>query len=102
MNAPSPSTPPLTIQSTVFMALQVNEDTRPIIEALTRDNPEAVVNRYPGMVKVDAPLRLVLKRATVEELIGSDWDLQSFNLNLISLSGNVDETDDELVLEWNR
>jgi phenol hydroxylase P2 protein len=54
------------------------------------------------MVKVDAPLRLVLKRATVEELIGSDWDLQSFNLNLISLSGNVDETDDELVLQWNR
>ena len=90
------------IQSTVFIALQANEDTRPIVEALTRDNPHAVVHHYPAMVKIDAPMRLVLKRATVEDIVGMDWDLQLFNLNLISLSGNVDETDDELVLEWKR
>ena len=91
-----------TIQSTVFLALQINEDTRPIIEAIERDNPQAVVNRYPAMVKIDAPLRMVLKRSTVEDIVGCPWDLQSFNLNLISLSGNVDETEDELVLQWNR
>lgn len=90
------------IQSTVFIALQTNEETRPIVEAIVQDNPEAVVHQYPAMVKIDVPHRLVLKRATVEEIIGTDWDLQSFNLNLISLSGNVDETEDELVLQWNR
>jgi phenol/toluene 2-monooxygenase (NADH) P2/A2 len=90
------------VQSTVFIALQANDDTRPIVEAITKDNPQATVHRYPAMVKIDAPMRLVLKRATVEEIMGRDWDLQEFNLNLISLSGNVDETDEELVLEWKR
>ena len=88
------------VQSTVFLALQDNEDTRPIIEAIERDNPHAVVNRYPAMVKIDAPGRLVLRRSTVEEIIGVDFDLQSFQVNLISLSGNIDESEDELILEW--
>ena len=96
MNAPAAPQ----IESTVFIALQANDETRPIIEALMRDNPPAVMHRYPAMVKVDAPRRLVLRRESVEEMLGMPWDLQLFNLNLISLSGNVDETDDELVLEW--
>ncbi len=90
------------VQSTVFLALQTNEETRPIIEAIERDNPHAIVNRYPAMVKIDAPGRLVLRRSTVEEIIGVDFDLQSFHVNLISLSGNIDETEDELVLEWKK
>ena len=89
-------------KSTVFLALQTNEETRPIIEAIEADNPQAVVNRYPAMVKIDAPGRLVLKRATIEGLTGMDFDLQSFHVNLISLSGNIDETDDELILEWKK
>ena len=88
------------IKSNVFLALQVNEETRSLIEAIERDNPLAVVNRFPAMVKIDAPGRLVVRRETVEEITGMKWDLQSFHVNLVSLSGNVDETEDELVLEW--
>ena len=88
------------VKSTVFLALQTNDETRPIIEAIERDNPHAVVTRSPAMVKIDAPGRLVLRRETVEEITGMDFDLQSFHVNLISLSGNFDETEDELVLEW--
>lgn len=88
------------VKSTVFLALQTNEETRPIIEAIVADNPHAMVNRMPAMVKIDAPGRLVLKRQTIEDITGMDFDLQSFHVNLISLSGNVDETEDELVLEW--
>lgn len=87
-------------KSTVFLALQANEETRPVIEALERDNPNAIINRMPGMVKVDCPGRLVLKRETVEEITGMDFEIQSFHINLISLSGHIDETEDELVLEW--
>jgi len=89
-------------ESIVFLALQTNEETRPIIEAIERDNPHAVVHRMPAMVKIDAPWRLVLRRSTVEDIMGVEFDLQSFHVNLISLSGNVDETEDELVLEWKR
>ena len=94
------STPKPNLQSTVFLALQVNDETRPIIEAIERDNPSAVVHRMPAMVKIDAPGRLVLKRETVEEITGMDFELQSFHINLISLSGHIDETEDELSLEW--
>jgi phenol hydroxylase P2 protein len=40
--------------STVFIALQTNEDTRSIIEAILADNPHAVANEQPAMVKIDA------------------------------------------------
>lgn len=89
-----------TTQSAVFIAFQANDDTRPIIEAIEADNPHASVVRYPAMVKIDAPGRLVVRRETIEELIGRDYDLRELQINLISLSGNIDESDDEFVLEW--
>jgi phenol hydroxylase P2 protein len=82
----------------VFIALQNNEEARPIIEAILEDNPDAIANYTPGMVKIDCEGRLVVKRETVEEKIGRDFDLQEMHINLISLSGNVDEEEDEFVL----
>lgn len=86
----------------VFIALQNIPDAQPIIEAIVEDNPEAVVNETPGMVKIDCPGRLVVKRETVEEKIGRAFDLQELHINLISLGGNVDEDDDEFVIAWGR
>jgi phenol hydroxylase P2 protein len=43
----------------VFIAFQTNDDSRPIIEAIEADNPHAVVNAFPAMVKIDAVGRLV-------------------------------------------
>jgi phenol hydroxylase P2 protein len=82
----------------VFIALQNNEEARPIIEAILDDNPDAVANYSPGMVKIDCEGRLVVKRESIEERVGRDFDLQEIHINLISLSGNVDEEEDELVL----
>jgi phenol/toluene 2-monooxygenase (NADH) P2/A2 len=87
--------------STVFIAFQANEETRPIIEAILIDNPQAESEDQPAMVKVSAPDRLVINRATVEEQIGRDYDLQELHINLITLSGHVDEDDDCLTLSWN-
>lgn len=87
--------------STVFIALQANEDTRPIIEAIEIDNPKAVVHRQPAMVKIDAPDHLVVRRETIETQLGREYDLQELQINLITLSGNVDEDEDTLTLTWN-
>jgi phenol/toluene 2-monooxygenase (NADH) P2/A2 len=84
----------------VFIALQANDDMRPVIDAIETDNPHATVHRYPAMVKIDAPGRLEIKRATVEDLIGRSWDPQELQLGLISLAGNIDETEDSFVLAW--
>ena len=85
----------------VFIALQNNPDAQPIIEAIVEDNEHAILNETPGMIKIDCPKRLVIKRETVEKKLGREFDLQDIHLTLISLSGNLDEDEDELVLQWN-
>ena len=90
-----------TTDNLVFIAFQSNDETRPVIEAIEADNPTAVVNRMPAMVKIDVPGRLVVRRETIEECIGREYDLRELQINLISLSGNIDESDDEFVLYWN-
>lgn len=88
--------------SKVFIALQANEDSRCIVDAIVDDNPEAIVNRQPAMVKIDVPGRLVIRRASIEQRLGRDFDLQEVQIHLISLSGHVDETEDEMTLSWDR
>lgn len=87
--------------SNAFIAFQKNEESRCIVEAILEDNPGAVVTDQPAMVKVDVPNRLVIKRSTVEEKMGRDFDLQELQLHLITISGHLDETDDEFTLSWN-
>lgn len=84
----------------VFIALQINDETRSIIEAIAADNSHATVHHYPAMVKIDAPGRLEINRGTIEELIGRSWDIQELQLNLISLGGNIEETEDQFLLAW--
>lgn len=84
----------------VFIALQRNEETRPIIDAIVADNPGAELDEQPAMVKINVPGRLVVRRATVEQEIGRDFDLQELHVNLITLTGHIDESDDEFVLSW--
>ena len=86
--------------SNVFIALQANEDSRPIVDAILADNPGAVLNEQPAMVKIDVPGRMTIRRSSVEARIGREFDLQEMQVNLISLSGHVDETDEEFTLSW--
>ncbi|KXB29834.1 MULTISPECIES: MmoB/DmpM family protein [Dechloromonas] len=87
--------------SNAFIAFQKNDDSRCIIEAILDDNPGAMVDDQPSMVKIDVPNRLVIKRETVTEKMGREFDLQELQLHLITISGNLDETDDEFTLTWN-
>lgn len=87
--------------SNAFIALQKNDDSRCIVEAIIDDNPGALIDDQPSMVKIDVPNRLVIKRETVEEKMGRAFDLQELQLHLITISGHLDETDDEFTLSWN-
>jgi phenol hydroxylase P2 protein len=84
----------------VFIAFQNNADAQPLINAILSDNPAAVLSESPGMVKIDCPARLVVRRASIEAQLGRDFDLQEIHLNLISIGGNLDEDDDQFVLSW--
>jgi phenol/toluene 2-monooxygenase (NADH) P2/A2 len=86
--------------SNVFIAFQHNEESRPVIDAIVADNPNAVVVHSPGLVKIDAPNRLTIRRDTIEEQTGRPYDLQQIHVNLVTLSGHIDEDDDQLTLSW--
>lgn len=87
--------------SNVFIVLQSNEDTRPIVEAIEADNPRARVSRQPAMVRIEAPEELVIRRVTIEEQVGGAFDLQSIHVNLVTLGGHVSEDEEQLTLSWN-
>ena len=88
--------------SVVFIALQANDTSRPIVNAIMADNPHAQLEEQPALVKINAEGHLVIKRETVEAEIGREFDLQELHLSLITLAGNIDETDDEFTLSWGR
>ncbi len=87
--------------SKVYIALQDNDESRYIVEAIEEDNPEATIIHMPAMIRIEMEGRLTVNRETVEEKMGRDWDVQELHLNLITLGGNVDEDDDSLSLHWN-
>lgn len=86
--------------SNVFIAFQANEDSRPIVDAILADNPHASAAYSPGLVKIDAPDSLTINRATIEAHTGSSFDLQQIQINLVTLSGHIDEDEDHFTLSW--
>ena len=87
--------------SKVFLALQDNDDARPIVDAILQDNPAAVVDQQPAMVRITAEGRLVVNRDTVREIKDDpDWEPQDIQLVLISFGGNLDEDDDHFTIFW--
>ncbi len=86
--------------SNVFIAFPSNEESRPLVEAILADNPAAQAVHSPGLVKIDAPNRLTIRRQTIEEITGRPFDLQQLHVNLLTLSGHIDEDDDQFSLSW--
>ncbi|HLN24888.1 MAG TPA: MmoB/DmpM family protein [Patescibacteria group bacterium] len=84
----------------VSITLQNTDDARPIIAAITEDNPGLVIHSYPGIVKIDREGSLTVKRSSVEERLGRDWDPQEIHLSIVSMAGNLDEEDDYFNLSW--
>lgn len=86
----------------VSLTLHATGDTRPLLEAIRHDNPDATVRSMPSIVKIDCPDRLVVNVASVSDRLGRPWDPQELHLSLISLSGYIDQDDDHFEISWNR
>jgi len=86
--------------SKAYLALQDNEESHYIVEAIEQDNPTATVIYQPAMIRIENERKLVVKRETVEDKMGRDWEIQALHVNLITLGGNVDEDDDQFSLTW--
>lgn len=87
----------------VSVDLQENEDNRAVIEAIEADNEDLTITHFPGLVKLQAPGRLVIKRESVEERLGRTWETHEFQMAIITLAGNISEWDeDQIVLSWGK
>ena len=87
--------------SKVYLASQDNDTSRYIVEAIEQDNPEATIQYLPAMIRIESDGELIILAQTVAEKLGQDWDIQSLQLNMITLGGNVEEDDDSFKLKWN-
>ncbi|RLA62392.1 MAG: monooxygenase, partial [Gammaproteobacteria bacterium] len=63
-----------------------------------QDNPGVNIQYQSGMVRLERAGSLTVKRETVEENLGREWDVQEMHLVLISLAGNIDKDDDKFEL----
>jgi phenol hydroxylase P2 protein len=85
----------------VGVDLQDSEDTRLLVEAMEADNDDLTISHMPGLVKVQSPTELVIKRESVEEKMGRAWETHEFQMNIVSYSGHISEwDDDEIVIKW--
>lgn len=82
------------------ITLQLTDDARPIIDAIRADNPGVREMAMPGAVKLDRDGTLTIKRESVEERLGREWDPQELHLVMVSMAGNLDEDDDYFTLSW--
>lgn len=85
----------------VSVDLQETEENRALIEAIEADNEDLTITHFPGLVKLQAPGRLVITRASVEERLGRTWETHEFQMAIVTLAGNISEWDeDQIVLSW--
>lgn len=90
-----------TTSRSVGIDLQETEENRKLVEAIEQDNPDLIVRHLPGLVKVQAPGRIVVNRQTVEALLGRTWDTGELQLAIVSYAGNIAEWDeDRIVISW--
>ncbi|AMN49710.1 MULTISPECIES: MmoB/DmpM family protein [unclassified Psychrobacter] len=88
--------------SKVYLALQDNDMSRYIVQAVEEDNPKVTVIYQPAMIRMECENELVVNRATVEEKLGREWEIQELQLSLVTLGGNVEEEEDSLTLSWHQ
>jgi phenol hydroxylase P2 protein len=85
----------------VGIDLQDSEESRALVDAIEQDNPDAQFTRMPGLVKITSPRELVIRRETVEERMGREWETHELQVAIVSYSGNIAEwDDDEIVIRW--
>jgi phenol hydroxylase P2 protein len=84
----------------VMLVIQSVEESKPIVEAIQKDNPAAVIEYKPAMIQIQSPGKLTIQASTMEEIIGREWDPQELQLILVTLAGNVDEDYNHFTIYW--
>ena len=75
--------------------------TNALIAAIEEDNEGVIVEDFSVYKKVKVPGKLVLKRETVEEHLGADFEMDQVHIVMSSCFGFITDWDEEhLTIEW--
>jgi len=86
--------------SIALLVMQDTEDGRAIVRAIQKDNDDVKVTPKPAMIQVEREKQIVIKSETVQEELGRDWDVEEMQIELVSIGGQIEETDDEIIVYW--
>jgi phenol hydroxylase P2 protein len=88
------------MMSIALLVMQDTEDGRAIVRAIQKDNDNVKVTPKPAMIQVEREKEIVIKAETVQEELGRDWDVEEMQIELVSIGGQIEETDDEITVYW--
>ena len=76
--------------------LRSGEMAQVIVEALQEDNPdkELRVSDHSGYIRVEGPEGLILRRDTVEQVLGRPFRMQEMEIVMTGFSGKIETTTD--------
>jgi len=86
--------------SIALLVLQDTEDGRAIVRSIQKDNTDVKITNKPSMIQIEREKEIVIRAETVQDELGRDWDVEEMQLELVSIGGQVDETDDEIKIYW--
>lgn len=89
---------PTSIKDLAGPVLRGGEIANAALEAIREDNPEKeiVVADHGTYMRIEAQGGLVLRRKTLEDILGRNVSLQEVQGNLSSFSGQIDTGDAEM------
>lgn len=75
-----------------------------VIAAIHKDNPDREIRIVDqgGYIRVQAPMRLRVTSASVEEFLGRPFKMTELEVNLSSFAGRIRYGSDEVVWEFER
>lgn len=84
-----------------FDLQESSDDNRRVVQAIEQDNPDVTVATLPGLIRVQRPGPIVVRRETVEAMLGRPWETHEFQMAIVSYFGQISEwDDDQIVLGW--
>jgi len=86
--------------SIALLVMQDTEDGRAIVRSIQKDNTDVKITNKPAMIQVEREKEILIKASTVAEELGRDWDVEEMQIELVSIGGQIDETDDEIKVYW--
>lgn len=87
---------PISSPRLVGPVLRTGEFAEAVIEAIHEDNPgkDVVVDEHASYVRIHTEGECMIRRATMESILGRSFDMQEMELNMSAFSGQIDTADD--------